>query len=171
MLSMSDAKMLSMSPLTEPKRLTITLDADEYTLLRALAFDEGTPPAAMARFIIEQRIMHEADLAAFEHFGSGDVQAALARFLDEGPGQQEAAAPEWVKVGQVVIDSGRLLLTDPAYAGDLEDFLQTFPDRSGAASKGDVAMLVTAGLGDGDYPVSAKYTDGKIASVRVDFIS
>jgi hypothetical protein len=166
---MSDAKMLSMSPLTEPKRLTITLDADEYTLLRALAFDKGTPPAAMARFIIEQRIMHEADLAAFEHFGSGDVKAALARFLEEGPGQQEAG-PEWVKVGEVGIDSGRLLLTDPAYAGDLEDFPQTIPDSSGAASKADVAMLVTAGLGDGCYPVRAKYTDGKIASVRVDFM-
>jgi hypothetical protein len=83
----------------------------------------------------------------------------------------EPQSENWVKVGEVCIDSGRLLLTDPAYVGDLpKEFLGARVDMSGAVGNADVAMLVAARPGDGGYPVRVKYSDGEVIAVRVDFL-
>jgi hypothetical protein len=77
----------------------------------------------------------------------------------------------WVRVGEVGIDSGRLLLMEPNYIRSLSGkFLNSRPDSSGISSEGDVAALVTSGLGNGTYPISVKYSDGVISAVRVDFL-
>lgn len=83
----------------------------------------------------------------------------------------EPQAQEWVKIAEISVTSGRLMLTDPAYIGDLpEGFLGMHPDGSGVACLADLAALVSVGLEDGMHAVRVKYSDGRVAAVRVDFL-
>lgn len=95
----------------------------------------------------------------------------------------------WKKIGNVAVDSGMLLLGDPAYAESFDydkDVLTVdlnhkdyFPlkARKGLGTwKGEGRGVITqAGYGDGIYPVYAKVenTDwGKrVTQVKVEFIS
>lgn len=85
----------------------------------------------------------------------------------------------WVEVGEVGVDSGRLLLGDPAYVTpDLIDRLEG--RQPGQLTHG--VVLVASGFGDGLYPVEVRYVDDplmsehlgrpvwRVAEVRVRFI-
>jgi len=79
---------------------------------------------------------------------------------------------EWVHVGQVVIESGRLALVDPELSDDL---LSLEDDGSGEILVGAPGLIVSTGLGDGRYPVDVLYTDveglgRRIAAVQVTFL-
>jgi hypothetical protein len=93
---------------------------------------------------------------------------------------------EWKKVGYVGIDSGTLILTDPAY---MKENLPTYEELVGLKKsskvKGDItkevkvggssAVVTNTGYGDGKYPVYAKITDegkwGKrVSEIKVKFI-
>lgn len=63
---------------------------------------------------------------------------------------------EWAYVGDVVVESGRLALVDPALADEL---LRLPDDRSDEIVVGAPGLIVTTGLGDGRYPVDVLYTD------------
>ena len=88
-------------------------------------------------------------------------------------------------IGQVGVDSGSLLISDPCYINDHfsiegEDIYNIYPDKdrhrqiSTQASKNTIkipiAMTVQTGWGDGVYPVTAHYNkDGRIAKVEINF--
>ena len=73
------------------------------------------------------------------------------------------------KIGEVEIDTGTLVISDPCNIGGLElDFenlgttqqLLGEPYKNGKERK--VAILSTTGLGDGRYPVFAEIVDGEM---------
>jgi hypothetical protein len=86
---------------------------------------------------------------------------------------------EWQVIGQVPIDTGRLALVDPMNAEDVSDHEMDEPatlhyevvtNDHGVG----VAVLLGTGLGDGLYPVEARFEeaegDMRIAQVRVRFL-
>jgi hypothetical protein len=83
---------------------------------------------------------------------------------------------EWQRIAEIPIDTARLALVDPR---NLEDVF----DHDGAISTYElvtnehgiaVALLVGTGLGDGSYPVEARFEEAagavRIAEVRVRFL-
>ena len=88
-------------------------------------------------------------------------------------------------IGQVGVDSGSLLISDPSYINDHfsiegDDIYNIYPDQdrhrqiSTRATKNTIkipiAMTVQTGWGDGVYPVTAHYNrDGRIAKVEIVF--
>ena len=77
---------------------------------------------------------------------------------------------EWVHVGDVVIESGRLALVDPALADEVVNL-----EGDGAVLVGAPGLMVTTGLGDGTYPVLAHYMDvegigRRLTAVSVTFL-
>jgi hypothetical protein len=109
--------------------------------------------------------------------------AATGRTLDDvkkwALEKSAPPAPEvWEQIGEVAVDTGRLLLADPCqieeiisewYCGKPLGFggysIRGRPDGRG------LAMIVGTADGDGFYPVSvARTEDGRIAKVLVDFL-
>jgi len=88
-------------------------------------------------------------------------------------------------IGQVGVDSGSILISDPSYINDAfsiegDDIYDIYPDKdrhrqiSTRASKNTIripiAMTLQTGWGDGVYPVTAHYDrDGRIAKVEINF--
>jgi hypothetical protein len=88
-------------------------------------------------------------------------------------------------IGQVGVDSGSLLISDPSYINDAfsiegDDIYNIYPDKdrhrqiSTKSSKNTIkipiAMTLQTGWGDGVYPVTAHYDrDGRIAKVEINF--
>lgn len=88
-------------------------------------------------------------------------------------------------IGQVGVDSGSILISDPSYINDHfsiegDDIYNIYPDRdryrqiSTKATKNTIripiAMTLQTGYGDGVYPVTAHYNrDGRIAKVEITF--
>ena len=96
---------------------------------------------------------------------------------------------EWQRIGEVPVDTGRLVLVDPMNFDDAshhEDAVQSrledededsafmtyelVTDEHGIA----VALVLSTGLGDGSYPVEARFEEAgdavRIAEVRVRFL-
>lgn len=96
---------------------------------------------------------------------------------------------EWQRIGDVPIDAGRLVLVDPMNLDDvshredeLEDELadehsdsafmtyELVTNEHGVA----VALVLSTGLGDGLYPVEARFEEAegtmRIAEIRVRFL-
>jgi len=86
---------------------------------------------------------------------------------------------DWQVIGQVPIDTGRLALVDPMNANDVSchemdepgsDTYEVVTNDHGIG----VAMYVGTGLGDGVYPVEARFEQAegamRIAEVRVRFL-
>ncbi len=67
-----------------------------------------------------------------------------------------------IKIGEVGIDSGHLIIIDPGMAPSVQEF-STFvnPEVHGVAKELDFpsGIAATSGQGDGDYPVFALYDD------------
>lgn len=100
-------------------------------------------------------------------------------------------------VGYCAVDSGQILLTDPAYVGsflDGEEFQPTVgkslhpysyngacgatlgEEQAGqlcfALGQPGAGVAVASGYGDGMYPVYAEYnSEGRIARVTIEFVS
>ena len=88
-------------------------------------------------------------------------------------------------IGQVGVDSGSILISDPSYINDHfsiegDDIYNIYPERdryrqiSTKATKNTIkipiAMKLQTGYGDGMYPVTAHYNrDGRIAKVEITF--
>lgn len=97
----------------------------------------------------------------------------------------------WVKVGKVGVDSGQIIIGDPCYIdNDFNDEKSGVPENrkrmrySSAcmASLSDKqcgnfgqddggAFCSSAGYGDGEYAVYAKYIGYRIAEIRIVFIT
>jgi hypothetical protein len=89
---------------------------------------------------------------------------------------------EWQQIAQIPVDSGRLAVLDPSNAEDLlrheeDQDPETSPTTYGLVSNGfgaAVALLLASGLGDGSYPVEARFEDVagavRIAEIRVRFL-
>jgi hypothetical protein len=92
---------------------------------------------------------------------------------------------EWQTIGQVCVDSGRVIIGDPCNADDAcrewsSDTIYKL-DLNECARKGIMAhqvanaVIATSGMGDGVYDVEARYEDtgewGKrIAEIRIRFL-
>jgi hypothetical protein len=86
---------------------------------------------------------------------------------------------DWQLIGQVPIDSGRMALVDPTNADDLarheegEPGSMTYEVVANDLGIG-VAVYVHTGLGDGLYPVEARFEEAggsmRLAEVRVRFV-
>jgi len=77
----------------------------------------------------------------------------------------------WSVIGEVGVDSGRVVVVDLAYTNlvpddDIEMTNIPFPENPNV----DAGVIVDSGYGDGVYPVEARYVDGRVAEIRVRFI-
>jgi len=88
-------------------------------------------------------------------------------------------------IGQVGVDSGSILISDPSYINDAfsiegDDIYDIYPDQdrhrqistkeTKNTTRIPIAMTLQTGYGDGVYPVTAHYNkDGRIAKVEIDF--
>lgn len=96
---------------------------------------------------------------------------------------------EWQQIGQIPIDTGRLALVDPMNLADVErhedellEILDQNPETDrpmayeAVVNEHDVAVAVVlaTGLGDGVYPVEARFEQAagttRIGEVRVRFL-
>jgi hypothetical protein len=86
---------------------------------------------------------------------------------------------DWQLIGQVPIDTGRLALADPMNADDVARHEEDQPGSMTyevVTNDHDVAvaMVLGTGLGDGVYPVEARFEEAegtiRIAEVRVRFL-
>ena len=103
---------------------------------------------------------------------------------------------EWEQVGYCDVDAGCVMLMDPCYTFPNTPFASGQPKNFGEEwyekvicggdynfdasqihgagtmdSPGGVGVVVSSGYGDGSYPVFVKRTDGRIAEVKIVFIS
>jgi hypothetical protein len=85
--------------------------------------------------------------------------------------------PEWETIGEVMVDSATLAVIDAAYADRIdllepwEGFVHPIVSEGGAT----LGTLILPGLGDGLYPVEARFEDvegwgRRIAEVRIRFL-
>ena len=83
----------------------------------------------------------------------------------------------WQRIGEVPVDSGRLVLVDPMnsnyvaeHEGDSALTYEVVSNDLGIA----VALMFSTGLGDGTYPIWARFEEAagavRIAEVRVRFL-
>ena len=88
-------------------------------------------------------------------------------------------------IGQVGVDSGSLLISDPSYINDAfsiegDDIYDIYPEQkrykqiSTRVTKNTmripIAVTLRTGYGDGVYPVVATYNkDGVISKIEIDF--
>ena len=96
---------------------------------------------------------------------------------------------EWQRIGEVPIDTGRLVLLDPMNLADAElheDELLEILDQNPETDRPmayeavvnehnvAVAVVLTTGLGDGVYPLEARFEQAggttRIAEIRVRFL-
>ena len=93
---------------------------------------------------------------------------------------------EWQQIGEVPIDSGRLVLCDPVNFADVDRHdreLERDPelyDRSpdyeliGNELGVPVAVLLATGIGDGRYAVEARFEEAvgavRVAEIRMQFL-
>jgi hypothetical protein len=98
---------------------------------------------------------------------------------------------EWQRIGQIPIDTGRLVLVDPMNLADVsqhEEAVQSRledsdEDSDSASMTYDlvtngigvaVALVLSTGLGDGAYPVEARFEEVegavRIAEIRARFL-
>lgn len=88
-----------------------------------------------------------------------------------------AAENGWIKIGQVAIDSGHLLICDPAKR-DLENvqIMDVFTSKDWSTQYSESrAVVIPSGLGDGLYDVEARVAEvtgfGKrITEIRIGFV-
>jgi hypothetical protein len=96
---------------------------------------------------------------------------------------------EWQRVGEIPVDTGRIVLVDPMNLADALDHEQELLDHIEAEDEEAapmtyelvtneqnvaVALVLMTGLGDGSYPVEARFEDVegtvRIAEIRVPFL-
>jgi|KBSSwiS6_1023812.scaffolds.fasta_scaffold04049_6 hypothetical protein len=91
---------------------------------------------------------------------------------------------EWQQIGEVSVDTGRLVLVDPMNLDDVIDHVGEVIDQEVPESMTyelvtndygvAVAQVFSTGLGDGLYPVEARFEEAegsvRIAEIRVRFL-
>jgi hypothetical protein len=90
------------------------------------------------------------------------------------------SSEDWTEVGTIGVDSGSMLIVDPTYVdetyvahGERHESEFVAGGETGGYGRG---VFVTAGLGDGVYPVEVRYIQDpdfgrRIAEVRVRFLT
>jgi hypothetical protein len=84
---------------------------------------------------------------------------------------------EWQRIAEVPVDTGRLVIVDPRNVDDIAVGVDDPAGTYGLVSNGHgpaVALVVSTGLGDGFYPVEARFEEAagavRIAEVRIRFL-
>ena len=91
---------------------------------------------------------------------------------------------EWQRIGQVPVDTGQLVLVDPMNLDDVVDHVGEVTDHEVVESMTyelavndhgvAVALVLSTGLGDGVYPIEARFEEAegavRIAEVRIRFL-
>jgi hypothetical protein len=98
--------------------------------------------------------------------------------------QKGAEMNEWQRIGEIPLDSGRLVLLDPQNVDDVvnhED--QEMDEQTDWSTNYElvsndfniaVALILSTGLGDGVYPVEARFEEAegaiRVAEIRIRFL-
>lgn len=87
---------------------------------------------------------------------------------------------EWEFIGNCPVDAGCIVLVDPGYVRHDEEHLDPYQaslkwsdedyKRGYAPLPMEEGMIVSSGLGDGNYPVYVKKFAGRVSEVKVVFI-
>jgi hypothetical protein len=91
---------------------------------------------------------------------------------------------QWQQIGEIPVDTGRLVLVDPMNLDDVIDHVGEVIDHEVPKSMTyelvtndygvAVALVFSTGLGDGLYPVDARFEEAegsvRIAEIRVRFL-
>jgi len=79
-----------------------------------------------------------------------------------------------IKIGEVGVDSGTILVTDPCYIKDdynYEEVVKPVLDENlYGQTNGGLSLITTSGLGDGCYPVYANIIEDETWGRRVESI-
>lgn len=84
---------------------------------------------------------------------------------------------EWQRIGEIPVDAGRIVLVDPTNVDEVIEHdlnasmtYELITNEYGVA----VALVVQTGLGDGVYPVEARFEKAagavRIAEIRIRFL-
>jgi hypothetical protein len=111
--------------------------------------------------------------------GEWQLSGSAGKNSHAGRSQEMPETSDWQLIGQVPIDTGRLALVDPMNVDDVARHEEDPPgsmtyevvtNRYGVG----VAVLLGTGLGDGVYPVEARFEEAegavRIAEVRGRFL-
>jgi hypothetical protein len=89
----------------------------------------------------------------------------------------ESPHGEWQQIGEVPVDMGLLVLVDPQHVNDvLQHEMDTVMNYELVTNEHGVAvaLVVSTGLGDGVYPVEARFEEVegavRVAEVRIRFL-
>jgi len=79
-----------------------------------------------------------------------------------------------IKIGEVGVDSGTILVTDPCYIKDDYNYEEIVKPVLGenlyGQTNGDLSFITTSGLGDGVYPIYANIIEDETWGRRVESI-
>ena len=93
---------------------------------------------------------------------------------------------DWQEIGSVGVDSGQDWIGDPCYlaphdrvlpdptpspAENWDQFVDWFNTPYRQSAQHPLGVVALSGHGDGSYKVYAKYYDGRIAELRIEFIN
>ena len=91
--------------------------------------------------------------------------------------REGTAVTDWQQIGAVPVDSGQLALVDPRNAENVAGYVMDVPLTFEPVANVlgiPVAMVVSTGLGDGNYSVEARFAEVagalRVAEVRIRFI-
>jgi hypothetical protein len=157
---------------------------DELTLWRgerpSRVVDHGSaPPELWAMAALVDAVVDGVD---WERPADRDDDEVVERAPRHGPAVEEVdlgrarSEPERWRLGYVEVDSGTLLIGDPAYlradreaASEIDAALA--PDAFAASVLRDTTLLLGNFGGDGRYPVIGEFDEaGVLASVTVEFV-
>ena len=84
---------------------------------------------------------------------------------------------EWQRIAEVPVDTGRLVIVDPQNVDDLGVGVDEPEGTYGLVSNEHgmaVALVLSTGLGDGVYPVEARFEEAagavRVAEIRIRFL-
>jgi hypothetical protein len=91
---------------------------------------------------------------------------------------------DWTEIGTVGVDAGQVWIGDPCYLApddrvspnapspskDWDQFVDWFNTPYRQSAQHPLGVVARSGYGDGSYKVYAKYYDGRVAELRIEFI-
>jgi hypothetical protein len=90
--------------------------------------------------------------------------------------REELETTAWQRIGEIPVDSGQVVLVDPRCGEDVAGYVMDALTFEPVANELGIplAVVVSTGLGDGFYPVEARFSEAggavRVAEVRIRFL-